>query len=290
MTASMRQVHGVIVCLVSALSAGGAPLLAQAPVTAREAFEVASVKPNPSNDAPESAQLTAGGGVRMTGFRVSTLIRLVYATPAIQRPEQIVGGPAWIGSERFDIIAKANGELTPDAEGRRPQRLIAMLRSLLEDRFAVGVHTEQRRMSALALQLVARDAKFGPQLRVSTAECPTSVATPASDRWCGFRAVGSTLTARNVTMPEVATYLSGYAVVGRPVEDRTGLSGRYDFELEFTNAFIVGPNGAPAPNPAADSGTGLFTALKEQLGLTLQPENALLPVLVIDRVEHPTPD
>jgi uncharacterized protein (TIGR03435 family) len=282
-----------VATLVGATSALAAPLLAQVPQPAvRDAFEVASIKPNPSNDVPESVQLMPGGGVRMTGFRVSTLIRVVYAGTGVQRPDQIVGGPPWIASERFDIVAKANGELTPDAEGRRPERLIEMLRTLLEDRFGVSVHTEQRKMAAVALQLATRDARLGPQLHASASECPRGTASaPASDRWCGFRAVGGKVIARHVTMPEVATYFSGYTVVGRPIEDRTGLTGRYDFDLEFTNAFIAGPNpDSPIPNPAADSGTSLFTALKEQLGLSLQPETATLPVLVIDRVEHPTPD
>ena len=83
--------------------------------------------------------------------------------------------------------------------------------------------------------------------------------------------------ARYITMPEVATFFSGFAVVGRPVQDRTGLTGRYDLRVQF----IEGPD--------ADSGS-LFTALREQLGLTFQSERTALPVIVIDRAEHPTPD
>jgi len=277
-----------IVVLLTAIgsSAGQQP--------ARESFEVASVKPNPANDVPESVQLLPSGGLRMTGFRLRTLIRVAFASTSIQRVEQIVGGPDWIASERFDIVAKANGELTPDAEGRRPQRLIEMLKTLLEDRFAVRVHTDTRTMPAFALR-VARTGKLGPQLKVSTVECARPAGTaPDPDRWCGFRSVnnGGTVTARHVTMAEVAAYFGGYNVVGRPIADRTGLTDRYDFRLEFVNAFIDAPNpgGAPLPNPNADTGPGLFTAFSEQLGLTLQPENIALPVLVIDHVDHPTPD
>jgi len=262
---------------------------------AREAFEVASVKPNPANDVPESVQLLPGGGLRMTGFRLRTLIRIAFASTSIQRIEQIVGGPSWIGSERFDIVAKANGELTPDAEGRRPQRLIEMLQTLLEDRFAVRVHTDTRSMPAFVLRVV-RDGKLGPQLKVSTVECarPLPGTPPDPDRWCGFRSInnGGNVTARHVTMAEVAAYFSGYNVIGRPIADQTRLPDRYDFHVEFVNAFIEAPNpgGAPVANPNADTGPGLFTAFSEQLGLTLQSENAALPVLVIDRVERPTPD
>jgi len=261
----------------------------------RESFEVASVKPNRANDVPESVQLLPSGGLRMTGFRLRTLIRLAYVSNSIQRNEQIVGGPGWIGSERFDIIAKATGDLRPDAEGRRPQRLIEMLKGLLEERFNVRVHAETRKMSAFVLR-VARAGKPGAQLRVSTVECarPQPGVKPDPDHWCGFRSTsgGGSVTARHVTMAEVAAYFSGYAVVGRPVVDQTGLMDRYDFHIEFINAFVENPNpdAPPVPNPNADNGPGLFTALTEQLGLTLQADSVLLPALVIDRAERPTPD
>jgi len=262
----------------------------------RESFEVASVKPNTAVDVPEAIQLLPGGGLRMTGFRLLTLLRVAYASTTIQRNDQLVGGPAWIASDRFDIVAKANGELTPDAEGRRPQRLIEMLKTLLEDRFAVRTHMETRKMPAFVLRVAARDGRFGPKLKVSTVECarPVGGTRPDPDRWCGFRSTngGGTVSARHVTMAEVAAYFAGYAVVGRPIVDETGLTDRYDFTVEFVNAFIENPNpnAPPIANPNADGGPSLFTALTEQLGLTLRSENASVPVLVVDRVEHPTPD
>jgi uncharacterized protein (TIGR03435 family) len=271
-----------------------APTSAQQP--ARESFEVASVKPNAAVDVPEAVQLLPGGGLRMTGFRLLTLLRVAYASTTIQRNDQIVGGPSWIASDRFDIVAKANGELTPDAEGRRPQRLIEMLKTLLEDRFSVRAHMETRKMPAFVLRVAARDGRFGPKLKVSTVECARPVAgtRPDPDRWCGFRSTngGGTVAARHVTMAEVAAYFAGYTVVGRPVADQTGLGDRYDFTVEFVNAFVENPNpnAPPIANPNADTGASLFTALTEQLGLTLHSENATVPVLVIDRVEHPSPD
>ena len=151
-------------------------------------------------------------------------------------------------------------------------------------------------MPAFVLRVAARDGRFGPRLKVSTVECARPVAgtRPDPDRWCGFRSTnsGGTITARHVTMSEVAAYFAGYAVVGRPVADQTRLNDRYDFTLEFVNAFIENPNpnAPPIANPNADSGPSLFTALTEQLGLTLHAESAMVPVLVIDRVEHPSPD
>jgi len=280
---------GLVVSLTVAGSVSG-----QQP--ARESFEVASIKPNAAVDVPEAVQLQPGGGLRMTGFRLLTLLRVAYASTTIQRNDQIVGGPSWISSDRFDIVAKANGELTPDAEGRRPQRLIEMLKTLLEDRFGVRTHMETRKMPAFVLRVAARDGRFGPKLKVSTVECARPVAgtRPDPDRWCGFRSTngGGTVSARHVTMAEVAAYFAGYAAVGRPVADQTALNDRYDFTVEFVNAFIENPNpnAPPIANPNADSGPSLSTALTEQLGLTLRSENAMVPVLVIDRVEHPTPD
>src|SRR5262249_4933052 len=107
---------------------------------------------------------------------------------------------------------------------------------------------------------------------------PGVIPAPAdSERWCGFRRGPGSVIARYVTMQEVATFFSGFAVVGRPVQDRTGLTGRYDLRAQF----IDGPDG--------DSGS-LFTALDEQLGLSFHGERANVPVIVIDHAERPTAD
>jgi len=280
----MRAHLRFVATLALAVAMGHVHPRAQAPAGDSRpiAFEVASIKPNLSRDAAESVSLQAGGGLRMTGFRLHTLIRVAYASGTTLTPEQVIGGPAWLGADRFDIVAKAEGDLMFDVEGRRPARVIAMLKTLIEDRFAVRVHTESRRIPAFALKLSRRDGRLGPQLNESKAECPRyapgAVPTGADpDRWCGFRRAPGSVMARYITMPEVATFFSGFAVVGRPVQDRTGLTGRYDLRVQF----IEGPD--------ADSGS-LFTALREQLGLTFQSERTALPVIVIDRAEHPTPD
>jgi uncharacterized protein (TIGR03435 family) len=281
----MRQIGRVAAILVAFVASPRlGRLQAQAPAgNARSiAFEVASIKQNTSRDAMESVSLQPGGGLRMTGFRLQTLVRVAYASGTTLTPEQVVGGPAWIRSDRFDIVAKAEGDLLFDVEGRRPARVIAMLKTLIEDRFGVRVHTTSRTIPAFGLRLARRDGRLGPQLSESKAECPRyapgAVPTvPDPDRWCGFRRGPGSVTARYITMPEVAAFFSGFAVVGRPVQDRTGLTGRYDFHLQF----IEGPE--------ADSGS-LFTALSEQLGVTFHSERATLPVIVIDHAERPTPD
>lgn len=265
------------------------PLRAQTPADGgRLAFEVASVKPNP-NDVPEGIALQPNGGVRFTGFRLRTLITIAYGGET-QRFDQFIGGPPWIATDRFDIVAKAEGDISANAQGRRSDRLIAMLRTLLEDRFQVRVHTETREMPAFILRMSQRDGKPGPRLHQSTAGCPrfvTGAPLPSIDpeHWCGIRAVGGRIIARGVPMQQIAANLAGYPAVGRPVLDRTGLTARYDFQIDYS----PGPAGDPE-NPPVDVGPDLFTALREQLGITLQPERAVVPVIVIDRAEHPTPD
>jgi uncharacterized protein (TIGR03435 family) len=144
-------------------------------------------------------------------------------------------------------------------------------------------------MPAFALRLARRNGTLGPRLHESRVECPrfvTGKPLPEEDpdRWCGIRAVGGVITGRGVPSSQIAGNLGGYPVVDRVVIDRTGLTGRYDFQIEYSPTFSDGPDATP------NSGPSLFTALTEQLGLSLQPEKAVLPVVVIDHVEKPAPD
>jgi uncharacterized protein (TIGR03435 family) len=181
---------------------------------------------------------------------------------------------------RFDIDAKASDQ--PEAQGL-PTRMRERLRTLLRDRFRLRVHTDTRNMPAFALVIARRDRKLGPQLHESTVDCSpagTPATDPDPDRWCGIRAMGGVIVGHSVSAALLAGNLSGYPAVDRHVTDRTGLTGRYDFRLEYAPAFVE----------QGGTGPSLFTALTEQLGLTLRTETARLPVLVIDSVEKPTPD
>lgn len=162
-----------------------------------------------------------------------------------------------------------------------------MLRSLLRDRFRLRVHSETRDMPAYGLVVARRDGTLGPELRESTTECPVpnaAAANPDPDRWCGIRATGGVIIGRSVSTAQLAGNLSGYPTVDRFVTDRTGLTGRYDFRLEYSPAFLQ------QGDAVAIAGPSLFTALTEQVGLRLQPETQTVPVLVIDNLEKPMPD
>jgi uncharacterized protein (TIGR03435 family) len=256
-------------------------MLAQAP-----AFEVASIRPARDTEGIREFQIQAGGRLVIAGMPLKDLVRRAYlASDRAQDENRIIGGPSWINSERFDILAKAEGDPGFDAEGR-PVRLLAMLRTLVESRFRLKVHSESRAMQVYDLVV---DARAHPGLRPSALECPVfqqGIPRPPSDpvRWCGFRAelVGNVVhvTAQGVTMSEAAMNLAGLRSVARPVRDKTGLPGRVDFEFEY----------APALAQTATESATVFTAIREQLGLKLQPAKGPVDVIVVDTAERPTTD
>lgn len=263
----------------------GTLALAQNPPTSIDtAFDVVSVKQNVRDGVPEAIALEPNGSVRFTAFPVRTLITIAYRAEGIQRFDQLVGGPAWIATDKFDINAKVAN--TADA-ATASNRLPLMLRALLRERFELRVHTETRSVPAFALVLARPDGRLGPELRESVTDCSGgSNGSPAQNREveCGIRAVGGVITGRAVSASQLAGNLSGYSTVDRFVTDRTGLMGRYDFRLEYSPAFLQGAD------VGGNVGPSLFTALIEQLGLRLQPENITVPVLVIDQVSKPTAD
>jgi uncharacterized protein (TIGR03435 family) len=279
--AAMGLGNATIAVLVLASAAATAQ---ENPASPEPAFEVASVKPSPDDLAPEGISLQPDGSARFTRFQVRTLITIAYRSEGIQRFDQLVGAPAWIGADRFDIVGRAGAESGAQSG---PGQLPAMLRSLLRDRFRLRVHSETRDVPAYRLVLARRDGKPGPGLRESTTECPGAGAAPANqdpNRWCGIRATGGVIIGRAVSPAQLAGNLAGYPAVDRFVTDGTGLMGRYDFRLEYSPAFLQSGDSGDTARPS------LFTALTEQLGLRLQPETKTVPVLVIDNVEKPAPD
>jgi uncharacterized protein (TIGR03435 family) len=270
-----------LLTLAIVISAGGAAISQDRVASPEPAFEVVSVKPNSTLDAPERISVQPDGA-RFTGFHVRTLIAMAYRAEGVQRFDQLVGGPSWISVDRFDIIAKADAQAL-DA----PNRLPAMLRSLLRDRFRLRLHSETRQMPAYGLVMARRDRRLGRNLRESTIDCSGTAGTaanPSPDQWCGIRATSGLITGHAVSAVQLAGNLSGYPTVDRFVTDRTGLTGRYDFELQYSPAFLE------QGEAVSTAGPSLFTALTEQLGLRLQPETIAVPVLVIDHVERPAPD
>ena len=249
-------------------------------------FEVASVKPNKTGDPNSALRLQPGGRIVATNVALRLLIRNLYNVQA----EQIAGAPDWIESERFDIEAKADREYPPQADAPAPE-LLAMMRNLLADRFKLVVHRESREMPVYLLVMAKADKTLGPQMRRVDVDCAAETARamaarrggapPPSDPNkmppCGMRMRSGNVTARGTTLPQLARNLSQF--LGRSVVDRTGLGGAFDMDLEW----------APEQTPNAP-GPSIFTAVQEQLGLKLDSQRAPVDVLVVDRVERPTPD
>ena len=275
-----------------------APVLLRGQAGDKLTFEVASVKRNSATDAPPSVRVLPSGQLIATNIPVRAMIGTVWGSEAIQTPSQIVGGPSWIDTDHYDINAKASTGFDERDGLQTRQRLEAMLRALLEDRFQVKVHVEMHDTPIYALMLANKEPRFGAQFKASVAKCYTREdpaprnAPPDPARQCGIRGGNGNVTYVYITMDEIVRSLANYPAVGRPVIDRTGLMGRYDLHMEFVPAFVDSPNndGSQVPNPNSDSGPNLFTALVEQAGLKLQAERGQVPFIVIDHVERPTPD
>jgi uncharacterized protein (TIGR03435 family) len=260
-------------------------------------FDVTSVKTNTSGDARTDGTL-AGGRFTMINETLSRVIGEAYAAAQPLPRLQILGGPEWIDSDRFDTEGVSQRPLT-----REQARL--MLRGLLAERFKLVVHTETRPLPVFELVLARSDGKLGSELRRSDVDCVARRAAggaqpaplPNQPAPCVMGFGFGRLTARGMTIAELATVGLSRAA-GRPTIDRTGLVGAFDWTLVWTpdNLPPRAP-GTPADQPirvngiAIDpNGPPLSTALQEQLGLKLQAAVGPVDVLVIDHVEHPTPN
>jgi uncharacterized protein (TIGR03435 family) len=292
----------VIVAAAGLLIAAVGPLRAQAtqiapvPTADAPAFDVVSIRENKSGEQSQTTRRQPGGRIITNNLPLRMLIISAFGL----QPQQLVGGPDWIDSARYDITAQASGELAVTEPGTvGPVNL--MMQRMLADRFRLAVHTERRELPIYALTLARGDSRLGPRIRTAAIDCqavmnemmkkvqgggavPVPPQRPDGGPGCGMRfGPGSRLTAGGTSMAALARMLA--VPVGRLVVDRTGLAAGFDFDLEFT---ADPPAGAPVPPSPNANAPSIFTALEEQLGLKLQADRAPVEVLVIDRVERPT--
>jgi uncharacterized protein (TIGR03435 family) len=225
-------------------------LLAQSP----QQFDVAVIHPSQAAaNAGSSLNLFDGGRVKITNEPVKLLLRIASGL----QNSQIAGGPAWIDSDRYDIEAK-----TGRPEKIQQGDLKLLMQSLLAERFGLKSHRETRELTVYAL-VAAK-----PKLRIKTEGEVSGMNTSGG-------AAKSKVTATATSMELLAGYIGNR--LGRIVVDKTGLSESYDFALEW------------APDQAADSALpSLTTALKEQLGLTLEQQKSPVEVMVIDAISRPS--
>jgi uncharacterized protein (TIGR03435 family) len=257
------------------------------------AFETASVKPNKSGAEERYIRLDPGGGsLTVVNLQLRQLITFAYEIQSFQ----LEGGPDWIDSDRFDILAKPEREV-PSAGGQDPLRM--MLRTLLGDRFKLVMHKETKELPIFELVRAREDGKLGPQLRPAAVDCAARAAAaragtpPPSSGPPGPGSCGTTMNPVSVrgggaTMAMLASLLEGPAK--RLVIDRTGLTGSWDLEVKYTPDRSQIPPGVELPSSIDPNGPSLFTALEEQLGLKLRPARGPVEVLVLDSVQQPTPN
>ena len=245
-------------------------------------FEVASIKPNASGEHGMRIQTTPGRYIAKN-LTARALIMNAFNV----KDFQVSGGPAWIASDRFDIDAKTGSEDDPkDAKPSqaammaKADQIRSMMQSLLADRFKFMMHEESKEAPAYALVV----GKNGPKLKP---------AEGGAESRQTMRMGRGQLSAKKITMDSLASQFSN--MVGRPVVNKTGLSGEYDVELEWTpdSGQAAGPiGGAPtagdAPPPVDSSGPSIFTAVQEKLGLKLEGTKAPVKMIVIDSIEKPS--
>jgi uncharacterized protein (TIGR03435 family) len=274
-----------LVAAVAVLVLVAAGLRAQGPQPIQ--FDVASIKLNSSG--PEQPPFLDGstfrqnGQVRITNMSLWTMIQLIYLD---DRTMLMDGGPSWIDDDRFDVVAR--GEPGSDAQvpmGRIPPRLKAMLQALFEDRFKLRTHVERRDIPVYALVPLDR-ANPAKKLKPGNDDClkPPEQRTRECTYPPGF------LASPAMTMDDLAVRLStvlnmanaGFNTrnaIGRPVDNRTGIEGRFDVDID------IGGGVRPPERTAA-----IITAIREQLGLTVENARGERHVLVIDRAERLLPD
>lgn len=239
------------------------------PPVAQLKFEVASVKPSAPDALGMFIRYLPGGGLRFSGATLRNLISIAYGV----LPFQISGGPKWIDADRFDIDARlttsdAAPPSNPGLTREDFRKADEGLRSLLADRFLLTVHQDIREQPSFALVV----AKGGAKLQDST----------GSENF--IRSVGRGLIkGQAVAVGQLALNLANE--LGRPVVDKTGLTGKYTFELKWDASVPSATQSSEATDP---EGGSIFTALQEQLGLRLESQKGPVKVLVVDRAERPS--
>jgi uncharacterized protein (TIGR03435 family) len=223
-------------------------------------WEVVTVRPSDPNDQNNKFDVQ-GRHAMIESHTVEIMLMFAYNL----QKSQIAGLPEWVKTDRWNVDGVPDVDGQPDV----PQ-FQSMVRKLLEQRFGLKEHMEEREMPVFALTV----AKDGPKLTPSKGD-PNGMPRQDVNGGNGERR----LQFFNTSMKDMTLLM--LLEVDRPIVDRTGLKGRYDFKLNYTNDESRAPTDGSAP-------PGLFTAIQEQDGLKLDPVKAMAPVLVVDAVERPS--
>jgi uncharacterized protein (TIGR03435 family) len=274
-------------CAVAALVLLGSAVLGQT-ASQLPAFEVVSIKPRAGGPVPPPAQAPPDRFVRSN----TTVVQLVQYAYGVQE-FQVIGGPDWVRSNRYEVSAKAESATTAD-------RMAQMVKRMLADRFGLQTHTEMREQNTYAILTARQDRRLGERMRPSAIDCapiidagkvipPKPGGPPAQCFWFVAMMNGANrMRVDGIRMPRFATFLE--ATTLRKVVDKTGLAETYDIDLEFMpdRGFVPAP---PPPGVTQTAETpSLLTALQDQLGLKLESERGPVEVVIIDGAQLPTPN
>ena len=263
---------------------------------ARQSFDVASVRPSgPGQSAfnTRRVRVLPGGRFVATGAPLEELIRFAYALESYQAVD---GGPSSLLKQRFDVNATSDAADVPDTQPGVIRPMNTMVQTLLAERFRLRVRWEEPEQSVLVLVRARPDGTLGPGLRSSTVDCadPESRKAQATldPRDCGINRINGRIQAAGHRMSAFAGFLS--RLLQRPVFDRTNLEGTFVIDMT-SNSDGIPPIAGPLTPGRVDetspsSGPALATAIKEQLGLSLESRREPVPVLVVEHVEPPTPN
>jgi len=234
-------------------------------------FDVATIKPNPSGGKHLQGLTMNGRNFAVRNGSLNDLINFAYKVQA----KQILGVPSWSDDDRYDIAA------VPDVEGEpSPDQLRTMLRKLLAERFKLTFHHESRDLSAYVLTAGSNAKKLTPS--TSSESLPGMSMQPGAG--------GLMFLMQNATLADFTEFLQ-WLVLDRPVVDRTGVAGRFDYTVTFTpddSEFGGHAPKLPERTDATESAPNLFEAIQQQLGLKLAAEKTAVDVIVIDHVEKPS--
>jgi len=224
----------------------------------RPGFEVASIRP--SQDGARTSMIVSPSGITYTSVSLSNCLEAAYGVTPYQ-----ISGPRWLRTEQYDIAARAGGTTGHE-------QIMAMLQTLLADRFQLAFHRERKDLRVLGLVV----AKSGPRLSPSDASRERSTAgVPGGIRF------------QSASMPDLGQYLSRQGPIGVPVVDATGLAGRFDFDFLLLRGSSKQPGEVEeGKRSIRDGGSTPFADALEDLGLKLEPRRLPMDILVVDRAQR----
>jgi uncharacterized protein (TIGR03435 family) len=232
-------------------------------------FEVATIKPSTPDEVKRL--LIGRRQLKVTNYSLDELIVFAYGL----HPKQVIGLPSWAASDKFDIVGQPDREGVPSIDQWK-----TMLQKLLAQRCQLSFHQDKRELPVYILSV----SKTGAKLSMSLGN---AMGVPA----LGFHGrVGGDISASNATIDDFVNFFTRNVKPDRPVLNQTGLTGRYDFTLDWTpdDSQFDGTAKASATTDTANPPPDLYTAVQEQLGLKLYGTRAPAPVYVIDHVEKPS--